>query len=106
MRHGPSESSNILESTAIVSNRQGFLLRHCFVYHLARFATDYRPQVTLIKVHGGAISDLTPQLNGYRLAALKTLYYMPDHPTLLKIFVWQFKDCAPQYLKFHELLEY
>ena len=52
------------------------------------------------------MSDLSLQLNGYRLTTAEILYYMPDLPALLQSFVWQFKDRAPQYPKWHEFLEY
>tara|TARA_B100000676_G_scaffold244755_1_gene247000 strand:- start:840 stop:974 length:135 start_codon:yes stop_codon:yes gene_type:complete len=44
-------------------------------------------------------------LDEYRRTTAEILYYMPDHPTLLQSFVWQFKNRAPQYPKSHEFLE-
>ena len=52
------------------------------------------------------MSDIARQLNGYRLTTAEILYYMPDHPSLLQSFVWQFDDLAPRYPKLHEFLDY
>ena len=87
MRPGPSDFPNIPFTETIVSSRQGSLLRFVFVYFLLRLAANYRSRETLIKEHGGAMSDLSLQLNGYRLTTAEILYYMPDHPALLQSFV-------------------
>ena len=34
---------------------------------------------------------------GYGLATANILYHLPDHPSLLQSFVWQFHDIAPDY---------
>ena len=37
------------------------------------------------------------QLEGYGLTTAEIHYYMPDHPNLLQLFVWQEYDVAPQF---------
>jgi len=52
------------------------------------------------------MQDMKLQLEGYRLTTAEILYYMPDHPSLIQSFVWQFNDLAPRYPKLHEFLDY
>lgn len=52
------------------------------------------------------MSEIARQLGGYRLTTAEILYYMPDHPSLLQSFIWQFNDLAPRYPKLHEFLDY
>ncbi len=52
------------------------------------------------------MTDLARQLKGDRLTTAEILYYMPDHPSLLQSFVWQFLDRAPRYPKLHAFLEH
>lgn len=52
------------------------------------------------------MKNLSRQLAGYRLTTAEILYYLPDHPSLLQTFVWQFHDLAPRYPKLHEFLDY
>lgn len=37
------------------------------------------------------------QLKGYGLTTAEIHYYMPDHPGLLQLFVWQTYDVAPRF---------
>jgi uncharacterized protein Usg len=41
--------------------------------------------------------DFIMQLQGYGLTTAEISYYMPDHPRLLQLFVWQTYDVAPQF---------
>jgi uncharacterized protein Usg len=50
--------------------------------------------------------ELTPRLQGWRLATAEVLYYMPDHPALLQSFVWQTLDLAPRYPRIHTFLDF
>lgn len=51
-------------------------------------------------------SDLSLQLQGWRLTTVDVLYYIPDHPALLQSFVWQTLDLAPKYPRIHQFLDY
>ena len=50
--------------------------------------------------------DLVLRLNGWRMATVEVLYYMPDHPTLLQSFVWQTLDLAPAHPRIHKFLDF
>lgn len=52
------------------------------------------------------MSDFARQRDGYRLTTAEILYYMPDHPSLLQSYVWQFHDQAPRYPRLHRFLDY
>ena len=41
--------------------------------------------------------ELLMQLQGYGLTTAEIHYYMPDHPSLLQLFVWQEYDVAPDF---------
>ena len=41
--------------------------------------------------------DFLIQLQGYGLATAEIHYFMPDHPSLLQMFVWQEYDVAPDF---------
>ncbi len=51
-------------------------------------------------------SELSLQLQGWRLATAEVLYYMPDHPALLQSFIWQTLDLAPRYPRIHQFLNF
>lgn len=44
--------------------------------------------------------------NGYGLTTASILYRMPDHPSLLQSFVWQFHDVAPDYPRLFKFLDH
>ena len=46
------------------------------------------------------------QLEGYGLSTVEISYYMPDYPSLLQTFVWQFYDEAPQYPELRRFLDH
>ncbi len=46
------------------------------------------------------------QLKGYRLSTVEIVYRMPDHPSLLQTFIWQYLDLAPDYPELHKFLDY
>ena len=46
------------------------------------------------------------QLNGYRLSTVEIIYRLPDHPSLLQTFIWQYFDIAPDYPELHKFLEF
>ena len=46
------------------------------------------------------------QLKGYRLSTVEIIYHMPDHPSLLQTFIWQYMDLAPDYPELHKFLEF
>lgn len=54
----------------------------------------------------GADPDFVRQLDGYGLTTVQIHYYMPDHPSLLQIFVMQQYDVAPQFPELDRFLYY
>lgn len=46
------------------------------------------------------------QLQGYGLLTAEVSYYMPDHPDLIQLFVWQEYDVAPRFPVLHDFLDY
>ena len=46
------------------------------------------------------------QLEGYGLLTAEISYYMPDHPSLLQLFVLQQYDVAPRFPMLHEFLDH
>ena len=41
--------------------------------------------------------DFLVQLQGYGLTTAEISYYMPDHPSLIQLFIWQEYDVAPAF---------
>ena len=50
--------------------------------------------------------EIEQQLRGYRLTTAEILYHMPDHPSVLQSFIWQFMDLAPRYPKLSKFLTF
>ena len=50
--------------------------------------------------------SLRLQLRDYRLTTAFILYHLPDHPSVLQEFVWQFYDIAPRYPELHRFLNF
>ena len=50
--------------------------------------------------------DLARQLEGYGLATVQIHYYMPDHPSLLQMFLMQQYDLAPKFPELGRFLDY
>ena len=50
--------------------------------------------------------DFLKQLQGYGLLTAEISYYMPDHPDLIQLFVWQEYDVAPQFPVLHDFLDH
>jgi uncharacterized protein Usg len=46
------------------------------------------------------------QLKGYRLSTVEIIYHMPDHPSLLQTFIWQYMDLAPNYPELNKFLDF
>ena len=46
------------------------------------------------------------QLKGYRLSTVEIVYHMPDHPSVLQTFIWQYMDIAPDYPELHKFLDF
>ena len=55
------------------------------------------PDFSTVLLHDGA---------GYGLATANILYHLPEHPTLLQTFVWQFFDVAPDYPRLARFLDF
>ena len=45
-------------------------------------------------------------IQGYSLTSAEVLYRMPDHPTLLQTFFWQFEDISPDYPRLKRFLDH
>ena len=50
--------------------------------------------------------DFVRQLDGYGLSTVQIHYYMPDHPSLLQLFVMQQYDLAPAFPRLDRFLDY
>ena len=50
--------------------------------------------------------DFLLQLQGYGLMTAEVAYYMPDHPKLIQLFVWQQYDVAPRFPVLHRFLDH
>jgi hypothetical protein len=46
-------------------------------------------------------SDFLAQVKGYGLTTAEINYWMPDHPKLIQLFVWQTYDVAPSFPVLH-----
>ncbi|MCB8839746.1 usg protein [Aurantimonas sp. VKM B-3413] len=51
-------------------------------------------------------ASFVKMLEGYSLTSAEVLYRMPDHPTLLQTFFWQFEDLAPDYPRLKRFLDH
>lgn len=50
--------------------------------------------------------DFVRQIEGYGLATVQIHYFMPDHPSLLQLFVMQQYDLAPTFPRLDKFLDY
>ena len=50
--------------------------------------------------------DFVRQIEGYGLSTVQIHYYMPDHPSLLQLFVMQQYDLAPTFPELDRFLGY
>ena len=50
--------------------------------------------------------DFARQLEGYGLSTIQIHYYLPDHPSLLQMFVLQQYDVAPRFPRLDRFLDY
>lgn len=50
--------------------------------------------------------DFVRQVQGYGLSTVQIHYYMPDHPSLLQMFVMQQYDVAPRFPELDRFLAY
>ncbi|SJZ49573.1 usg protein [Consotaella salsifontis] len=51
-------------------------------------------------------SDFKQMLAGFGLTTAEVLYRMPDHPSLLQTFHWQFEDLSPDYPRLKRFLDH
>ena len=55
----------------------------------------------------GAVSeDFRKQLLGYGLTTAQILYRLPDHPSLLQTYVWQYYDMFPKFPALSDFLAF
>jgi uncharacterized protein Usg len=50
--------------------------------------------------------DFRLQVRGYGLMTAEISYYMPDHPDLLQLFIFQKYDLAPRFPELHHFLDH
>ena len=50
--------------------------------------------------------DFLMQVQGYGLTTAEISYWMPDHPSLIQLFVWQTYDVAPAFPVLHDFLDH
>ena len=50
--------------------------------------------------------EFVRMLQGYSLTSAEVLYRMPDHPSFLQSFFWQFEDVAPHYPRLKRFLDH
>ena len=50
--------------------------------------------------------DFAIQVAGYGLSTVQVHYYLPDHPSLLQLFVMQQYDVAPNFPELDRFLDY
>jgi uncharacterized protein Usg len=50
--------------------------------------------------------DFVRQIEGYGLSTVQIHYYLPDHPSLLQLFVMQQYDLAPTFPELDRFLAY
>lgn len=53
-----------------------------------------------------ASRDFAKQLEGYGLSTVAIHYYLPDHPSLIQLFVMQQYDVAPRFPELDRFLVY
>ena len=51
-------------------------------------------------------ADFVRQIEGYGLSTVQIHYFMPDHPSLLQLFVMQQYDLAPSFPELDRFLDY
>ena len=51
-------------------------------------------------------ADFVRQIEGYGLSTVQIHYYLPDHPSLLQLFVLQQYDVAPGFPELDRFLDY
>ena len=54
----------------------------------------------------GPVSDFSRQLQGYGLSTVEIHYFLPDHPSLLQLFVLQQYDVAPRFPALNGYLDF
>ena len=51
-------------------------------------------------------TDFRLQMEGYGLTTAEIHYHLPDHPSLLQLYVWQDYDLAPAFPELRGFLDY
>jgi uncharacterized protein Usg len=76
---------------------------------IGTFSTDWMHEIvsegkTLMVTTVGR--EFRLQMEGYGLTTAEIHYHMPDHPSLLQLFVWQEYDLAPDFPELKGFLDY
>jgi uncharacterized protein Usg len=50
--------------------------------------------------------DFQAQMGGFGCTSAEILYRLPDHPSFLQSFFWQFSDLAPDYPRLRSFLDH
>ena len=53
-----------------------------------------------------ASREFRMQMEGYGLTTAEIHYHMPDHPSLLQLYVWQEYDLAPRFPELNKFLDF
>ena len=53
-----------------------------------------------------ASRDFIVRMQGYGLTTAEISYFMPDHPRLIQLFIWQEYDLAPGFPVLHRFLDH
>ncbi len=59
-----------------------------------------------LRTDRGADPEFLRQLQGYGLSTVEISYYMPDHPALVQLFVYQHYDVAPKFPVLRDFLDH
>lgn len=51
-------------------------------------------------------SDFQSAIEGHSLTTAEILYHLPDHPSLLQVYIWQDYDAHPKFPKLKKFLDY
>lgn len=52
------------------------------------------------------MSDLSLQLQNYRLTTAEIIYHMPDYPQILQSYLWQDYDLLPDFPTLHRFIHF
>lgn len=57
-------------------------------------------------MEASASREFRLQMEGYGLTTAQIHYHLPDHPSLLQLYIWQDYDLAPRFPKLTDFLDF